>query len=156
MIRLDWFTGLVVLSIIVGLTAPFIHLYIAYVYVPRKFTKSLFDMKTAKAAVALLRQVLTYKETEDQPTVFQELCGALGAYLGTYLGKYIGGGIGRGNRQINNAALDAVAENVPIVKALMGIPGFKKFLNHPLVAQYVVPIMEKSVAQMAQQEAPQQ
>jgi hypothetical protein len=152
---MDWFTGLVIISIIVGLTAPFIHLWIAYVYVPRKFSASLFSPQTARQAVALLRNVMQYREAETSPTVFEELCGALGSHLGAYLGKYLGGMTGRTSHSMDAAVLDIAAANSPLIAGIAKIPGAKKLLNNKLFQEYVLPHILKAVQPQAPAEAPQ-
>ena len=95
--------------------------------------------------VALLKYRPAQKDGEDTPATFIE---EITTYMGTQLGRYIAGMLGRANRGVDNAVLDQIGEKVPIVGSLMKVPGFKKWLNHPLVGPLLGPILEKQAERL--------
>ena len=128
------------------------HSMVAYTtvwYIFKKKSSELAEYAKPEKLVPLLIGVMNYREPvkpgepddTPHPTMLEALCG----YLGASLGRYISGMMGRTARDVNSAALQAIGEKVPIVKAMLGIPGMAKIMKNPMVQQFIGPAIEKAL-----------
>ena len=113
------------------------------------FTRSVNAFTTPENMVPYLVSLLKYRPAtkdgeEPQATFIEEIT----TYMGTQLGRYIAGMLGRANRGVDNAILDQIGEKVPLVGQLIKVPGFKKWMNHPLVGPLLGPILEKQAERL--------
>ena len=126
-----------------------LHMYVAYFLAGPKAVRAvkawLMSEDGKGALVEYIKGALQYQKDPESPS----LLGMVAATLVTYFQKVLGGAVGRANRQTDALAVQLAASSNPMIAAVAGMPGGRKFLSNPLVQMFAGPIIEKLAQQAA-------